>query len=366
MAIPLGIMLGGLGLGALSSVGNYILGKKSIDSQNAANNVNIAMQRETNDMNYKMWQEQNAENWKMFNATNVYNDPSAIRARYERAGINPALAMANQGAIAAQSLNQPSSAPAVAPKMNAVDYSSIQSGINSSVSSFWDSLMSAQQFQSNNIDLSYKHEDWRARIDKMYAEYNKLLEDKNLSKVNRDVAEENLNFLQSIRKYQKSSAEFNAMQMQIGIDKMREEYLLTKANKDAVVFQNELNKDLKGLTIGQASANLQLAYQTIANMEIQGRKTEAEIKNVLADTNYKWLQGQNLGKQNKFLDAQYNETYTSGAISQRVRMRDWSEKMAEQQWKMFDLNIGRDQRHEDMPILYDNPLMNLFKGFVIK
>lgn len=365
LAIPILPIAIGAG-SALMAGANLLLGNKQVEAQKDANKLNQSLTRETNELNYQMWQEQNAENWKMFNATNEYNSPAAIRARYEQAGINPALAMANQGAIAAQSLNQPSSAPAVAPKMDAVDYSPYQSAINSSISSFWDSLMSMQQFQSNNIDLAYKGEDWRVRIDKMIDDTLTSLDNRKTSKLRRNVLLENLNYLKSVREYQRSQEQFNALQMQLGVHKVREEILSMRANTDAQLFQNQLNKDLRGITIAQAAANLDIAYKTIANLEITGDKTRVEIRNILADTNLKWLQGNNIKVQTEGLQKEQTETFSPEGYSHRLSMRKKAEEMADQQIKMYDLNIGRELRHEDMPILYDNPLMNLFKGFVIK
>lgn len=97
--VTLGISAGIAGISALSGM--------------RTNQANLRAQRETNalqkqmfneQMNYNLMAESRARNYALedFDRENAYNAPAAVRARYEAAGLNPALMMQGQGAAVGQ------------------------------------------------------------------------------------------------------------------------------------------------------------------------------------------------------------------------------------------------------------------------
>ena len=105
---PLGeVISGGAGI-----VGSLIGGAFQKSAQRAANRTNLAIARETNAQNYQIFREQNEFNKEQFNNYLQYNTPSAQRARYEDAGINPYMALGNmQNGNAQSALTSANSAP---------------------------------------------------------------------------------------------------------------------------------------------------------------------------------------------------------------------------------------------------------------
>ena len=105
---PLGeVISGGAGI-----IGSLIGGAFQKSAQRAANRTNLAIARETNAQNYQIFREQNEFNKEQFNNYLQYNTPSAQRARYEDAGINPYMALGSmQNGNAQSSLTSANSAP---------------------------------------------------------------------------------------------------------------------------------------------------------------------------------------------------------------------------------------------------------------
>lgn len=110
-------MAGGFPLGEVISggagvIGSLIGGAFQKSAQRAANRTNLAIARETNAQNYQIFREQNEFNKEQFNNYLQYNTPSAQRARYEDAGINPYMALGNmQNGNAQSALTSANSAP---------------------------------------------------------------------------------------------------------------------------------------------------------------------------------------------------------------------------------------------------------------
>ena len=113
--------VGGIASGILGGLGSTLFGsifggKSDVDKQN--------------EMNYRIWQEQMAHNEHMYNKQfsdnvkmwqmeNAYNDPSAVRARWEKAGFNPYLMMQSSGVGTAGSVNSPAMQSSTPPTMQA-------------------------------------------------------------------------------------------------------------------------------------------------------------------------------------------------------------------------------------------------------
>lgn len=90
-----GLTAGALAGPLISGLGSVFGGKVAADGSEAAAKAALQATRETNAANLKLAQYQNDWNIAQWNRQNAYNTPSAQRARYEEAGINPYFALGN-------------------------------------------------------------------------------------------------------------------------------------------------------------------------------------------------------------------------------------------------------------------------------
>lgn len=144
-----GALMGGLG---------------TIFSSNAAKDSAAA----TNAMNYRIWQEQRQHNEHMYNRQredvldfwnreNAYNDPSAVRERWENAGFNPYLMMQGSGVGTAGSLNNPSMQGSTPPQMQQPSPLAFESPLTAFANAMRENALANSQIalqssQGKNID----------------------------------------------------------------------------------------------------------------------------------------------------------------------------------------------------------------------
>lgn len=96
----------------VGGLGGIVDGLLSSKAQHEANKTNLKIAEMNNEYNERMFDKQIQYNWDMFNAENEYNDPSQQVQRLLGAGINPALALENQGVSEAQGGSAPTANPA--------------------------------------------------------------------------------------------------------------------------------------------------------------------------------------------------------------------------------------------------------------
>ena len=146
----------GAGIVAASSLVGGLLNKKS---QSNANSSNIDMARENNAANQQLQKNQNDWNLKQWNRENEYNSATAQRARLEKAGLNPQLAL-NQIATGSSTSNNLTSAnytPMQAPTINPEN--GLAMGVQNAGNDFVNTY--------NNIRMA------NANVDKLQADTNK-------------------------------------------------------------------------------------------------------------------------------------------------------------------------------------------------
>lgn len=124
-------------------------GIADVRGQEQANETNLQAVRETNQQNYKIWQEQKEYQTGERLATQEYNTPSAQRARFEAAGINPYFALGQMDAGNTQAMTSPSAPNMVPGTVNPVRYSDALSPVK-------DTAMAFMQMQGLGYDNDLK------------------------------------------------------------------------------------------------------------------------------------------------------------------------------------------------------------------
>lgn len=117
----------GLGLGAVSGIGN-ILGSAHSNSQN------MKINRMNNEFNAREAEKARQFQSEMWNKTNDWNSPKNIRKRLEEAGYNPYLGLDSSNVGTAQSVGSSSSASAASPiQNNPIQFDGFQNALSTAI-----------------------------------------------------------------------------------------------------------------------------------------------------------------------------------------------------------------------------------------
>lgn len=127
LSIPDPLSVVGLGLGAVSGIGN-ILGSARSNSQN------MKINRMNNEFNAREAEKARQFQSEMWNKTNDWNSPKNIRKRLEEAGYNPYLGLDSSNVGTAQSVGSSSSASAASPiQNNPIQFDGFQNALSTAV-----------------------------------------------------------------------------------------------------------------------------------------------------------------------------------------------------------------------------------------
>ena len=122
---PLSVV--GLGLGAVSGVGNVIGSVRS-------NSQNMKINRMNNEFNAREAEKARQYQTEMWNKTNEWNSPKNVRKRLEEAGYNPYLGLDSSNVGTAQSAGSSSPASAASPiQNNPVQFDGFQNALSTAV-----------------------------------------------------------------------------------------------------------------------------------------------------------------------------------------------------------------------------------------
>ena len=117
----------GLGLGAISGIGNVI-------SSSRSNSANMKINRMNNEFNAREAEKARQYQTEMWNKTNDWNSPKNVRKRLEEAGYNPYLGMDSSNVGTAQSVGSSSSASAASPlQNNPIQFDGFQNALSTAV-----------------------------------------------------------------------------------------------------------------------------------------------------------------------------------------------------------------------------------------
>ena len=176
-------------LGLNFSIGCFCCGAGAKTKATNASNERIA--DKTNELNYKMWQEQKQYDYDKWKEELAYNTPSAQRKRFEEAGINPNLAIAQMNggnaesaatsgnrpdAIAAEMLN-----PAEEVSQYANNLQNIAGGFNNLSRTFQQNQLDAAQTRSVSVEADIQSIERNYRAAQLEATINKLVKEGQLS-----------------------------------------------------------------------------------------------------------------------------------------------------------------------------------------
>ena len=122
---PLGAF--GLGLGAVSSIGN-------IFSSAHSNSQNMKINRMNNEFNAREAEKARQYQSEMWNKTNDWNSPKNVRKRLQEAGYNPYLGLDSSNVGTAQSVGSSSPASAASPiQNNPIQFDGFQDALSTAV-----------------------------------------------------------------------------------------------------------------------------------------------------------------------------------------------------------------------------------------
>lgn len=325
-------------IGLNFSIGCFACGAGAKTKATNASNERIA--DKTNALNYKMWQEQKQYDYEKWKEELAYNSPSEQRKRFEQAGINPNLAIAQisggnaesaassgnrPDAIAAQMLN-----PAEEVSQYANNLQNIAGGFNDLSRTFQQNQLDAAQTRSASVEADIQSIERNYRAAQLEATINKLVKEGQLSeeqaknlRVNTFINSATADSQIKQKQYEAENAQkqgkvldsvaelnlTNKVQSQVQTEIMRTElkYLPRK-------LQVDIQKSLSEISVNAANALLlgeqrnlvreQVKTQVVATLSA---KTDNKIKNQTVDA---------------VTDKIFYEAGIAGAQSEREQIRN--------------------------------------------
>lgn len=306
----------------------------------STNRSNERITRETNQMNYQMWQEQKQYDYDKWKEELAYNTPFQQRKRFEEAGINPNLAIAQvsggNAESAATSGNRPDAIaaqmqnPAEEVSQYANNLQTIAGGFNNLSRTFQQNQLDAAQTRSASVDADIQSIERNYRAAQLEATINKLVKDGQLSEeqaknlrvdtfINSATADSQI----QQKKYEAENAQkqgkvldsvaelnlTNKVQSQVQTQLLRTElrYLPRK-------LQVEIQKDLSEISVNAANALLLGEQRNLVREQVKTQvestlsaKTDNKIKNQTVDA---------------VTDKIFYEAGIAGAQSEREQIRN--------------------------------------------
>lgn len=195
----------GLGLGAVSSIGN-IFGSAHSNSQN------MKINRMNNEFNAREAEKARQYQTEMWNKTNEWNSPKNVRGRLERAGYNPYLGLDSSNVGNAQSAGSSSPASASSPiQNNPVQFDGFQNALSTAVQMSNSTKVSnaeVSNLQGQKSLSDAKAADTLSNIDwyKLTPEYRAWLQTTGMSRaqLSYDTDQQNLENLRWVNKIQRA------------------------------------------------------------------------------------------------------------------------------------------------------------------
>ena len=252
----------------ITAAANIIGGVMSYHGQQSANAQAFANMQHQN-----RWQEM------MFDKANAYNDPSAQRARYERAGINPYMALGNITPGTAQT----SSAPSPAPVGNTME------GVATSLNGLGASMMQAyQQTRLNDAQIDKLHaeaESIRSSTPYVGAEAQSRIDlnksQGELNKSHGDLARAEILFKNASVERMKQLTPLEAESFKANASKMMSDARLADVRTKIETFEL---KNIKPAEAQLLKAQLSQAYANVAYLYSLGKLNNANAALVLQQT----------------------------------------------------------------------------------
>lgn len=341
-------------IGLNFSIGCFACGAGAKTKATNASNERIA--DKTNQMNYQMWQEQKDYDYQKWKEELAYNTPAAQRKRFEEAGINPNLAIAQMSGgnaeSAATSGNRPDAIaaqmqnPAEEVSQYSQNLQNIAGGFNNMSRTFQQNQLDAAQTRAVSVDADIQSIERNYRAAQLEATINKLVKDGQLSeeqaknlRVDTFINSQSADSQIKQKQFEAANAEkqgkvldsvaelnlTNKVQAQIQNQIMRTElrYLPRK-------LQVEIQKSLSEISVNAANALL-LGQQKKLVAEQVKTQVQATLS-AITDNNIK-----NETKQS-IIDKVIYEAGVAGAQSERQQRENWmdfhGDEVSQRAWRV--------------------------------
>lgn len=328
-------------LGLNFSIGCFACGAGARTKATNASNERIA--DKTNQMNYQMWQEQKEYDYQKWKEEQAYNTPAEQRKRFEEAGINPYLAIAQMNggnsAAPASSGNRPDAIaaemqnPAEEVSQYSQNLQNIAGGFNNMSRTFQQNQLDAAQTRSVSVNADIESIERNYRAAQLEATINKLVKDGQLSeeqaknlRVNTFINSESADSQIQQKRFEAANAEkqgkvldsvaelnlTNKVQAQVQTEIMRTElrYLPRK-------LQVEIQKSLSEISVNAANALLLGEQRKLVKEQV---KTQVQATlSAITDNKIKDDTKQSI------VDKVVYEAGVAGAQSERMQRENWQD-----------------------------------------
>lgn len=231
-----------------------------------------------------------------FERETQYNSPSAQRARYEAAGLNPALMMQGQNAAVGQieatsSFGAPSiPSPPSIPQLSSPDYGAVAKSIGDAFTRYSDSRIKEEQIEALGVENQFKRLQLDADLTKTYMEIDNLLADSyqkrqsgHLSEKQRDELDAKINLMEKQKEEIEQRLNFNAELHTYEVNQRKQDVRMRSAEADeqeanAKIADIEASFRDKVIQAGLKLSSAQIAHAAAQIKEISERINDMNLR----------------------------------------------------------------------------------------
>ena len=272
----------GLGLGAVSGVGNVIGSVRS-------NSQNMKINRMNNEFNAREAEKARQYQTEMWNKTNEWNSPKNVRKRLEDAGYNPYLGLDSSNVGTAQSAGSSSPASAASPiQNNPVQFDGFQNALSTAVQMSNSTKVSnaeVDNLQGQKSLSDAKAADTLSNIDwyKLTPEYRNWLQTTGMSRaqLSFNTDQQNLENMKWINKIQR--AQRTDILLSNEAKRIINKYLDSSQSLQLKLMSNQAFQAFASGRLSLQQAKTEVTKQLMNMAETEGKKISNRIASETAD-----------------------------------------------------------------------------------
>lgn len=272
----------GLGLGAVSGIGN-------IFSSSHSNSQNMKINRMNNEFNAREAEKARQYQTEMWNKTNDWNSPKNVRKRLEDAGYNPYLGLDSSNVGTAQSAGSSSPASAASPiQNNPIQFDGFQNALSTAVQMSNSTKVSNAEFDNLQGQKSLsdaKAADTLSNIDwyKLTPEYRNWLQTTGMSRaqLSFNTDRQNLENMQWINKIQR--AQRTDILLSNEAKRTINKYLDSSQSLQLKLMANQAFQAFASGRLSLQQAKTEVTKQLMNMAETEGQKISNRIASETAD-----------------------------------------------------------------------------------
>lgn len=272
----------GLGLGAVSGIGN-------IFSSSHSNSQNMKINRMNNEFNAREAEKARQYQSEMWNKTNDWNSPKNIRKRLEEAGYNPYLGLDSSNVGTAQSVGSSSSASAAPPiQNNPIQFDGFQNALSTAVQMSNSTKVSnaeVDNLQGQKSLSDAKAADTLSNIDwyKLTPEYRNWLQTTGMSRaqLSFNTDRQNLENMQWINKIQR--AQRTDILLSNEAKRIINKYLDSSQSLQLKMMANQSFQAFAAGRLSLQQCKTEVAKQLMYMAETEGQKISNRVASETAD-----------------------------------------------------------------------------------